>query len=66
MNSSSNLAIIAWQIPPQDVYKLKEELALLEERDNKHAEVLKEAVLRAGKILRKAHARENQPVQLKR
>ena len=48
------------------MYKLKEELAVLEERDNKHAEVLKEAVLRAGKILRKAHARENQPVQLKR
>ena len=39
---------------------------MLEERDSKHAEVLKEAVLRAGKILRKAHARENQPVQLKR
>ena len=52
--------------PLQDVYKLKEELNVLEERDNKHAEVLKEAVLRAGKILRKAHARGNTPVQLKR
>ena len=39
---------------------------MLEERDNKHADVLKEAVLRAGKILRKAHARDNQPVHLKR
>ena len=48
------------------MYKLKEEISVLEERDNKHADVLKEAVLRAGKILRKAHARDNQPVHLKR
>ena len=54
------------KFPFQDVHRLKEELSVLEERDSKHAEVLKEAVLRAGKILRKAHARENQPVQLKR
>ncbi|XP_063694562.1 uncharacterized protein LOC134826205 isoform X2 [Bolinopsis microptera] len=61
---SSKTQVFAQQ--SEDVYKLKEELSVLEERDNKHADVLKEAVLRAGKLLRKAHARDNQPVHLKR
>ncbi|KAL5257398.1 hypothetical protein ACHWQZ_G012366 [Mnemiopsis leidyi] len=61
---SSKTQVFAQQ--SEDVHRLREELSVLEERDSKHAEVLKEAVLRAGKILRKAHARENQPVQIKR
>ena len=49
-----------------EVKKLKEQLAVLEERDSKHAEVLKEAVARAGKVLRRVYARSNSPAAIKR
>ena len=45
---------------------MKERIRVLEERDSNHAETLKNAISKAGDVLRTAYRRDNAPFSLKR